>query len=54
MFEAEKSQAAGWFHMLRDRIVAAFEELEADATPAGEMAMRFEVTPTTRPMAAAA
>ncbi|GAB1364763.1 oxygen-dependent coproporphyrinogen oxidase [Rhodobacter sp.] len=47
--EARKERASGWFHTLRDRIVAAFEGLEAKATPAGETAARFDVTPTTRP-----
>ncbi|MDQ2065952.1 oxygen-dependent coproporphyrinogen oxidase [Xinfangfangia sp. CPCC 101601] len=47
-FEARKAQASGWFHQLRDQIVAAFEELEARATPEGETPCRFEVSPTTR------
>ena len=42
-----KAEAAAWFRTLRDRIVAAFEELEARFAP--EAAGRFEVTPTTRP-----
>jgi coproporphyrinogen III oxidase len=43
-FETRKTEAAAWFKALRDRIVAAFEELESrfgDGT-------RFEVTPTAR------
>ena len=46
VFEAEKAQAAAWFHQLRDRIVAAFEGLE-DAHGTGAPG-RFDVTPTTR------
>lgn len=46
VFEAEKAQAAAWFHELRDRIVAAFEGLE-DAHGTG-VPGRFQVTPTTR------
>lgn len=42
-----KASAAAWFRTLRDRIVAAFEDLETrHATGASG---RFEVTPTTRP-----
>ncbi len=48
-FEARKDRAAKWFRILRDRIVDAFEGLEARATPPGEAPVRFEVTPTTRP-----
>ena len=48
-FEARKDRAATWFHALRDRIVEAFEELEAKAAPSGQAPTRFEVTPTTRP-----
>ncbi|MEZ5798600.1 MAG: oxygen-dependent coproporphyrinogen oxidase [Paracoccaceae bacterium] len=44
-FEARKAEASAWFRQLRDRIVAAFEGLEAAAGSAA----RFEVTPTTRP-----
>lgn len=45
-FDRRKTEAAQWFHTLRDRIVAAFEGLEdqyAKGTPG-----RFEVTPTNR------
>ena len=48
-FEARKERAASWFHALRDRIVEAFEGLEARATPPGGAPVRFDVTPTTRP-----
>ena len=47
--EARKDRAADWFRSLRDRIVEAFEGLEARAAPSGESPVRFEVTPTTRP-----
>ncbi|MCF8511647.1 MAG: oxygen-dependent coproporphyrinogen oxidase [Rhodobacteraceae bacterium] len=47
-FTARKTAAATWFRSLRDRIVAAFEELEARATPAGGTPVTFEVSPTTR------
>ena len=47
-FTARKTAAATWFRSLRDRIVAAFEELEARATPVGETPVTFEVSPTTR------
>ncbi len=47
--EARKDRAADWFRSLRDRIVEAFEGLEARAAPSGETPARFEVTPTTRP-----
>lgn len=45
-FDRRKTEAAMWFRTLRDRIVIAFEELEARHAkgPPG----RFEVTPTTR------
>jgi coproporphyrinogen III oxidase len=43
----EKRQAAGWFHELRGRIVAAFEALE-DTTAADRPAGRFEVSETRR------
>jgi coproporphyrinogen III oxidase len=45
-FSAQKTEAAAWFRSLRDRIVAAFEALEAahGQGPVG----RFEVTPTSR------
>ncbi|AZL58894.1 oxygen-dependent coproporphyrinogen oxidase [Tabrizicola piscis] len=45
-FDSRKARAAAWFHTLRDRIVAAFEDLEdrfSDGQPG-----RFQVTPTTR------
>ena len=45
-FDSRKVRAAEWFHTLRDRIVAAFEDLEdrySDGQPG-----RFQVTPTTR------
>lgn len=41
--QAEKQQASDWFRSLRDRIVAAFEALEADAdgdAPAGQFELR--------------
>ncbi len=48
--DSRKAQAAAWFRQLRDRIVAAFEDIEdrfvgqqSAGTPG-----RFEVTPTTR------
>jgi coproporphyrinogen III oxidase len=47
-FIPKKASAAAWFRSLRDRIVAAFEELEVRATPAGETPVTFEVTPTSR------
>lgn len=43
----ERREAADWFHLLRDQIVAAFEGIEDEAggdAPAG----RFEITPTSR------
>jgi coproporphyrinogen III oxidase len=45
-FDDRKTRAAAWFRTLRDRIVEAFEGLEADhgTSPVGT----FEVTPTTR------
>lgn len=49
--DAQKSEAAAWFRLLRDRIVAAFEEIEDRHTsgPGSELpAGRFEVTPTQR------
>ncbi|MFT4013744.1 MAG: oxygen-dependent coproporphyrinogen oxidase [Paracoccus sp. (in: a-proteobacteria)] len=45
--QLERAQAADWFHVLRDRIVAAFEALEEEAggdTPPG----RFDVRETRR------
>jgi coproporphyrinogen III oxidase len=42
-----KARAAAWFRTLRDRIVAAFEDLE-DRFDGPGAAGRFEVTPTTR------
>jgi coproporphyrinogen III oxidase len=47
-FTPKKASAAAWFRSLRDRIVAAFEELEVRAIPAGETPVTFEVTPTSR------
>jgi coproporphyrinogen III oxidase len=47
-FTARKAEAAAWFRTLRDRIVAAFEALEARAAPAGSAPSTFEVTPTAR------
>ena len=46
-----KQKAATWFRALRDRIVAAFEDLEdtgASGPFAGLDPARFEATPTTR------
>ncbi|MCU0800791.1 MAG: oxygen-dependent coproporphyrinogen oxidase [Rhodobacteraceae bacterium] len=45
-FDSRKRRAATWFRSLRDRIVTAFEDLEA-AHGTGEPGT-FEVTPTTR------
>jgi len=42
-----KMRASDWFRTLRDRIVAAFEDLE-DRAPGDAPPGRFEVTPTTR------
>lgn len=42
-----KTRASEWFHALRDRIVDAFEDLEARA-PGDVAPGRFEVTPTRR------
>lgn len=48
--EAKKATAQAWFRTLRDRIIAAFEQIEADVTgpnsdlPAG----RFELSPWDR------
>lgn len=42
-----KAKAAAWFQSLRDRIVAAFEDLESRFAP--DAAGQFDVTPTTRP-----
>ena len=47
-FTDRKAEAAQWFRSLRDRIVAAFEDLEQRATPKGETPVCFEVSPTTR------
>jgi len=44
--DSRKARAAAWFRTLRDRIVAAFEDLE-DRSGAGPPG-RFELTPTTR------
>ncbi|MTH33298.1 oxygen-dependent coproporphyrinogen oxidase [Paracoccus limosus] len=46
--QAERDEAAAWFRVLRDRIVAAFEALE-DAGPGSNAPGRFEVRPTQRP-----
>jgi coproporphyrinogen III oxidase len=46
VFDSRKPRAAAWFRTLRDRIVAAFEDLE-DRHGTGEPG-RFEVTPTVR------
>lgn len=43
----QRQQAADWFHALRDRIVAAFEDLE-DRGPGNEPVGRFVLTPTER------
>ncbi|MFD1883288.1 oxygen-dependent coproporphyrinogen oxidase [Paracoccus pacificus] len=48
MLDTERREAANWFRTLRDRIVAAFEELE-DSFGGDGTAGRFEVSPTTRP-----
>ena len=45
--DRRKTEAAAWFRTLRDRIVAAFEDMETHFAPDGPG--RFEVTPTTRP-----
>jgi coproporphyrinogen III oxidase len=45
-FDSRKAEAAAWFRSLRDRIVAAFEDLEDRHSTVS--AGRFEVTPTTR------
>ena len=50
-FKDEKARASGWFRSLRDQIVAAFEEVEANHTtgPLSDMAPgRFEVSETKR------
>ncbi|WP_041527149.1 oxygen-dependent coproporphyrinogen oxidase [Paracoccus aminophilus] len=44
----ERTEAAAWFHLLRDRIVAAFEALE-DRAGGDHAPGRFTVTPTVRP-----
>ena len=47
----QQDQAKAWFDSLRDRICAAFEQLEAEAPAelyAGEPG-KFELTPWTRP-----
>jgi coproporphyrinogen III oxidase len=46
-FDERKTRAAAWFRELRDRIVAAFEALEADTPGRGEAAV-FEVSETRR------
>lgn len=45
-FDARKAEAAAWFRSLRDRIVAAFEELETRYFP--ETSVKFDVSPTER------
>ncbi|MDO5704617.1 MAG: oxygen-dependent coproporphyrinogen oxidase [Paracoccus sp. (in: a-proteobacteria)] len=45
--DAQRRTAADWFRTLRDRITAAFEQLE-DRGPGDTPAGRFEVTPTQR------
>ena len=50
-FDTEKARAAAWFRTLRDDIVAAFEQLEAnhDTGPMADAACGvFEVTETKR------
>ncbi|MFZ1470750.1 MAG: oxygen-dependent coproporphyrinogen oxidase [Paracoccaceae bacterium] len=47
-FDDRKEMASAWFRSLRDRIVAAFEDLEGRAAPGDCLPARFEVTPTTR------
>ncbi|MFV0246002.1 MAG: oxygen-dependent coproporphyrinogen oxidase [Qingshengfaniella sp.] len=50
-FSARKQQASAWFRILRDRIVAAFEDLEDRQTEgplADRPAGRFEVSETRR------
>jgi coproporphyrinogen III oxidase len=51
LLDARRLEASTWFRALRDDICAAFERLEADASPAlyGETAGRFERTPWSRP-----
>ncbi|AXC51309.1 oxygen-dependent coproporphyrinogen oxidase [Paracoccus suum] len=48
----QRTQAASWFHALRDRIVEAFEQIEVEAVRGGAPGTaqpgRFEVTPTKR------
>ncbi len=46
--QSEKARARAWFEELRDRICAAFEQIESDYTGSGE-AGRFERTGWTRP-----
>jgi len=52
LLETRKNQARAWFEALRDKIVAAFEELEdelpAGMPPAGRGAGRFVRTPWNR------
>ncbi|KFI30719.1 oxygen-dependent coproporphyrinogen oxidase [Paenirhodobacter enshiensis] len=47
-FAPRKTRAAEWFRTLRDRIVTAFEGLEARATAEGAAPIRFELRPTRR------
>jgi coproporphyrinogen III oxidase len=48
--DSKKTAAQGWFRALRDRIMAAFEQIEADVTgPNGHMPPgRFEISPWDR------
>ena len=50
VLQDRKAQARAWFESLRDRICAAFEQLEDDAPAAlfGAQPGRFELTPWTR------
>jgi coproporphyrinogen III oxidase len=52
LLETRKNQARAWFEALRDKIVAAFEDLEdalpAGMPPAGRAASRFVRTPWNR------
>ena len=50
VIEARKGSARAWFETLRDRLVAAFEEIE-DALPAGAplWSVRFQGVRTKRP-----
>lgn len=51
MFEAEKSRASSWFKNLRDDIVSAFEQIEADHSSgpfSDEVPGVFEIKETER------